>query len=55
MEAKLYQQFLLFREAHFQQMTIIDGLFAKKTEFALSRRDSKIIKMYTKSIVEYVM
>ena len=29
MEAELYQQFLFFREAHLQQMTITDGPFAK--------------------------
>jgi hypothetical protein len=46
-EAELYHQFLFFREAHLQQTTIIDGLFAKT--------DPKTMKMYAESMLENVM
>jgi hypothetical protein len=52
METDLYQQFLFFREARLQQTTIIDGLFEKKREFGLAKRDPKTMKMYTKSKLE---
>ena len=55
MEPKRDQQLWFFCKTDFQQTTIIDGLFAKKTKFAIPKTDPKTMKNLWKNDLEKVM